>query len=86
MLTVTKAAGGYLSAALDKANAPAESAVRILVKPEGLRTAIDQERDGDQSFEHDGRKVLLLDEQAANELSERTLDVEDDGKKLVCLT
>ena len=86
MLTVTKAAGGYLSNMLERNHAPPDSAVRILVKPEGLRTAIDQEHNGDTTFDHDGRKVLLLDQNAATVLSERTLDVDPDGPRLVCLS
>lgn len=86
MLSVTNAAGGYLNGVLERAHAPAEAAVRILVQPDGLKTTIDQERKGDQHFEHEGRKVLLLDQEAAVRLSERTLDVDEDGTRLVCLT
>lgn len=86
MLTVTKAAGGYLVDVLDRANAPGPAAVRILVRPDGLKTTIDEQREGDLIFEHDGRTVLVLDQKVASHLSERTLDLEDDGSHLVCLS
>lgn len=86
MLNVTQAAGTYLNDLLESRHAPADTAVRILVQPKGLATAIDQEHAGDTSIEHEGRKVLLLDEKAADALSERTLDVDPDGPRLICLT
>lgn len=82
MLTVTKAAGGHLAKLLDQVQAPADSAVRIVVQPEGLKTAIDTERSGDARFDHEGRKVLLLDPDAATHLTERTLDVAPEGEHL----
>jgi Fe-S cluster assembly iron-binding protein IscA len=84
MLNITRAASGYLNDVLDRVNAPVDSAVRIVVVPEGLKTTIDHERNGDQHFDHDGRKVLVLDQEAASELEGRTLDVE--GKRLICLS
>lgn len=84
MLTMTEAAGGYLNEVLDKSNAPAEAAVRLSVEAEGLRAAIDAQRPGDAVFDHEGRKVLLLDEHASEALSERTLDLQPtpDGARL----
>ena len=52
----------------------------------GLVTTIDHERDGDQHFDCDGRTVLVLDPEVATQLSERTLDVGENGKRLVCLS
>jgi len=84
MLTITEAAGGYLSKVLDDANAAPDTAVRLVVESNGLTAALDSERPGDASIDHDGRKVLLLDSQASQVLSERTLDVQatDDGPRL----
>ena len=85
MLKVTQAASVYLSEILDHAQAPSEAAVRIVPKAEGsgLVTAIDHERAGDQHFDCDGRTVLVLDQEIATRLSEQTLDIGDDGKRLV---
>jgi Fe-S cluster assembly iron-binding protein IscA len=84
MLTVTEAAGGYLSSWLERANATDDTAVRLFVEPKGLAAALDTERPGDTTIEHAGRRVLLLDEEASQALSERTLDVQrtPDGPRL----
>jgi hypothetical protein len=76
MLNVTNAAGDYLNNMLESARAPAESAVRLEVTKEGLIAAIDEERPGDARVDHEGRKVLVLDQHAAQVLSEKTLDVQ----------
>lgn len=76
MLNVTNAAGEYLNDMLESARAPAESAVRLEVTKEGLIAAIDEERPGDARVDHEGRKVLLLDQHASQVLSETTLDVQ----------
>ncbi len=84
MLTLTEAAGGYLSDVLEQANAPTETAVRLKVGPDGLKAAIDEQRPGDAAYAHEGRKVLLLDESASEALAEKTLDLQPtpDGQRL----
>ena len=85
MLNVTKAASDYLNDMLVRAQAPAEATVRIVPKVEGggLATTIDHERDGDQHFDCEGRTVLVLDPEIATSLSEQTLDVGENGQRLV---
>lgn len=88
MLNVTSAAGDHLRDMLERAKVPGNAAVRILVKPDGLKTTFDRERIGDTSIDHEGRRVLLLDPQAASVLSGRTLDVDTEGAEgshLICL-
>ena len=84
MLNMTDAAAGYLNRVLDESNASSDTAVRLLVAADGLRATFDTERPGDASLNHEGRTVLLLDEQASQVLSERTLDVQPtpDGPRL----
>jgi hypothetical protein len=84
MLSITAAAGEYLVTMLDHVDASADRAVRLAVGPDGLTAAIDVERPGDEWFEHGGRRVLLLDRQAAAALSDRVLDLHatSDGKRL----
>ena len=84
MLNITEATGGYLSKVLDEANAAPDTAVRLVVEGKGLSAGLDTERPGDASIEHEGRKVLLLDEQASQVLADRTLDVQTtvDGPRL----
>ncbi len=84
MLTLTEAAGGYLNKVLEEAKVPADTAVRLVVESDGLTSALDTPRPGDTAFDHEGRKVLLLDERASQLLAERTLDVQptDEGPRL----
>lgn len=84
MLTVTDAAGEFLSNVLDQSNAPAEVAVRLSVGDGGLQAAIDAPRPDDTTYDHEGRKVLLLDPKASDALAERTLDLQatPEGKRL----
>ena len=84
MLNVTAAAGEFLSDVLETSNAPAGAAVRLSVQADGLSAAIDEARPGDASIDHEGRKVLLLDRQAASALSEKTLDLQatPEGRRL----
>jgi Fe-S cluster assembly iron-binding protein IscA len=79
MLTVTDAAGSHLAQILKQEELPAEIAIRIIVEGGGLALRPDEKQPGDASFEHEGRTVLLLDEQVADLLSSDTLDVEGSG-------
>ena len=83
MLNVTNAARAYLSEILERADAPPECAVRIAVESGKLSAGIDQERDGDATFSHEGSTVLVLDVAAATVLVDRTLDLDPGGSTLV---
>ena len=84
MVTLTEAAGGFLNDVLASASAPTNTAVRLTVQPNGLASILDEPRAGDATFEHNGRKVLVLDSQAAKTLDGKVLDVQptDDGPRL----
>ncbi|MHC4414277.1 MAG: hypothetical protein ACYS0G_03230 [Planctomycetota bacterium] len=84
MLTLTDTAGAFLVDLLGEAEAPQEVAVRFVVETEGVSLRLDNERPGDESFSHDGRTVLLLDEEMSTMLTEKTLDVQEsqEGPKL----
>ena len=84
MLTMTDAAGAHLSGLLDEAEVPEDVAIRFVVEEEELTLRLDKERPGDESLSHDGKTVLLLDEQMSPMLSDKTLDIapSDDGPKL----
>lgn len=83
-MIMTEAAGGFLREVLEEASAPPDTAVRLKVETNGLASALDQPRPGDTTFNHDGRKVLLLDPQASRFLAEKKLDLQatDDGPRL----
>jgi Fe-S cluster assembly iron-binding protein IscA len=84
MLNLTEAAGGYLSKVLEEAKASPDTAVRLAVDGDGLESKLDTVRPGDTTYNHEGRKVLLLDTRASRVLADRTMDVQttEDGPRL----
>lgn len=85
MLEMTPAAGGYLCAVLERAQAPAETAIRLEIEGDTLTSKLDQARPGDAALAHEGRKVLLLDDRVAQLLDGITIDVEpsSEGDRLI---
>jgi len=83
-MTMTEAAGGFLREVLEGASVPPDTAVRLKLETNGLASTLDTPRPGDTTFNHDGRKVLLLDPSASQALAEKKLDVQatDDGPRL----
>ena len=77
MLTLTKAAGARLTRILDEERLAVEVAVRFVKEKDGFTMGPDTARQGDVTFEHEGRTVLLLDEQISGLLAAQTLDVND---------
>ena len=72
---VTEQAGEKLMAALDGANIGPQECVRIEVTlARGGTIRFDVERPGDEVFEFNDRKVLVLDRQAAEMYTGRKLD------------
>lgn len=84
MLTVTDPASAHLAKLLDDAEAPDGAAARFVNGEEGLALQLDQPRDDDQTHDHQGRTVLLLDPEIADLLQDKTLDVRetDEGTAL----
>ena len=87
MLTMTKAAGDYLTAILQRANASQDTAIRILLEDDDLAPTLDTARPGDEALDYHGRKVLLLDAGVCEHLTDSTLDVHatDEGPQLLIL-
>ena len=87
MFIVTEAAGGYLTAVLDNANASEETAIRLVLEGNTLTPQLDNTRPGDETFDYEGRMVLMLDAQVSQVLDDSTLDIEatDEGPKLILL-
>ena len=84
MLTLTETAGARLVEKLDKKGAADDSAIRLVRKRRGWRLRVDRPATGDALFAHDGRTVLMLDADASQRLTDRTLDTRDSdsGQKL----
>jgi hypothetical protein len=87
MFMMTETAGEYLTAVLDNANVPDETAIRLVLEGGTLTPQLDNARPGDEKFDHAGRMVLILDTQVSQVLDNSTLDVEatDEGPKLILL-
>jgi len=87
MFIMTETAGEYLSAVLDNANAPEDTAIRLVLEGNTLTPQLDSARPGDEKFDHEGRLVLMLDAQVSQVLDDSTLDIEatDEGPKLILL-
>jgi Fe-S cluster assembly iron-binding protein IscA len=77
MLTVTEPASAHLAKLLDDAEAPDGAAARFVSGEEGLALQLDQPKDDDQTVDHQGRTVLLLDPEIADLLQDKTLDVRE---------
>ena len=87
MFILTEAAGGYLTAVLDNANVSEETAIRFVLEGNALTPKLDNARPGDATFDHDGRTILVLDEQVSEVLADSTLDIQatEEGPKLILL-
>lgn len=83
MLTVTDEATQYLREKLKKESAP--GAFRIVETEEAYRFTLDEAKEGDQVFEHEGKNYLLLDTEVGEALSSATLDVQEspEGTQLI---
>ncbi len=75
MLTVTDKAAQYIRETLKKESAP--GTFRIVNTEEGYRFTLDEVKEGDQVFEHEGENYLLLDTEVGETLSSATLDVKE---------
>jgi hypothetical protein len=75
MLNITNPALDRLSQRLADRNVSAETALRFTRRTGGWKLGPDQKRPGDVTFAHDGRDVLLLEEDVALAMADMTLDV-----------
>ena len=86
MLTITEIASAYLAAMLAQAGAPEEVAVRFVPGENGVTMVSDEPQPDDTTFDHDGRTVLVLDEQISQLLADKTLDIQNaDGEMKMVL-
>lgn len=76
MLTVTEAATAHLADMLEKSDAPEGHAIRVVPAQGSVALRLDEPQPEDQSVEHGGKTVLVLDTQVQEMLGERTLDVD----------
>ena len=83
MLTVTDSAARRLNQMLS--DAPEGTAIRFVPQGDGLIPQIHNPQSDDETFEHEGKTVLALDQQVASALDDKTLDVDitQQGSQLV---
>jgi Fe-S cluster assembly iron-binding protein IscA len=74
MVTVTDQAAKILSEVQKESEA--EQTLRIVSAPGGYQLAFDEERDGDQVVESEGKAVLLIGNDVAESLANATIDCE----------
>jgi hypothetical protein len=79
MFTLTEAAGARLAAKLAKKSAGDDVAMRFSRQhdPRGWSLRLDKHSPSDTTFSHEGRVVLMFDEQSSDLLKNRMLDVRD---------
>lgn len=74
MLTVTDAAAAHLDSMLSQA--PDGAAVRFVLNGNHLEPRLDSSREGDTTYKHGERVVLLVEPQMSEVLSNRVLDAQ----------
>jgi hypothetical protein len=85
MLVLTESAGEFLCAVLDRANVSEDAAIRFEIEGDALVSKLDKPRPGDAAFDHNGRKVLVMDERVSQLLADTKLELQpgSEGEKLV---
>jgi hypothetical protein len=83
MFKVTDAATAFVADELDRLETPAR-VVRFCLATDGLHMRLSNAQSGDTQFVHQGRTVFVVDDDLAERLAGRTLDVKEtaDGVKL----
>lgn len=74
MVTVTEQAAKILGEV--QAESSSAQALRIVSAPGGYQLTFDQEREGDQVVESEGKAVLLIASDVAESLDDATIDCE----------
>ncbi len=85
MLTVTYTAGEHIAYMLCEHEARDDVVLRIKWMKGGIEMRPDKMRPGDETFEHNGKVVLVLDQQTSQLLGNKTIDLmtDDDGSHLI---
>jgi hypothetical protein len=85
MLTITEKAGDYLNQVVGQAEVPEGNTIRLYAADGQLQIAFDSPQDGDETFDHEGKTVLIVEKPLAEGLEGRTLDIKtgEQGVSLV---
>lgn len=87
-MVITEAAGEHLVELLDRSGADATLAVRVVVGDDEWELCLDRASSDDETFDHGGRTILVLDPEVAVLLEEVTLEVRETerGRSLVMVS
>ncbi len=85
MLTVTYCAAEHMAYTLSEHQIPDEVVLRIEFTKGRVVMQPDEIRPGDETFDHNGNVVLVLDQQTSQFLGDKTIDLktDDDGSHLI---
>ena len=85
MLTVTYCAAEHMAYTLSEHQIPDEVVLRIEFTKGRVVMQPDEIRPGDETFDHNGNVVLVLDQQTSQSLGNKTIDLmtDDDGSHLI---
>ena len=85
MLTVTYTAGEHIAYMLSEHEVRDDVVLRIELTKGGVEMQPDKIRPGDETFDHNGKVVLVLDQQTSQLLGNKTIDLmtDDDGSHLI---
>ncbi len=85
MMTVTYTAAEHMAYTLSQDQGRDDVVLRIKLTKGGIEMQPDKMRPGDETFEHNGKVVLVLDQQTSQLLGNTTIDLmtDDDGSHLI---
>ncbi len=85
MVTLTYTAGEHLAYMLSKHQVRDDVVLRMKSTKDGIKVQPDKIRPGDETFDHNGKVVLVLDQQTSQLIGNKTIDLttDDDGSCLI---
>ncbi len=85
MVTVTYTAGEHMAYMLSEHQAGDDVVLRIRSANGGVEIQRDKVRPGDEIFDHNGKVVMVMDQQMSQLLNNMTIDLmtDDDGSRLI---
>ncbi len=85
MVTLTYTAGEHMAYLLSEHEFSDDVVVRVRLTKGGVEMQPDKMCPGDETFDHNGKVVLVLDQQTLQLLGNKTIDLmtDDDGSHLI---
>ena len=85
MATITYTAAEQMAYELSEKQVPDDIVWRIELTKSGVEIKQDQIRPGDETFDHNGKVVLVLDQPTSQLLGNKTIDLtaDDDGSHFI---